>query len=306
VIIGGIYPDASETTEVEVWSPYPECGISINDTPIPFHDLQFGTSVAFLDGSLYVCGGQSGHNQWAENITLSNSCYVYSMADNEWSEGPTLKFFLTPQSSYQIQLWLATVGNSLVAVFKQSDPFVPYMSTLIDNEWSDPVPLDNFLGKRITSMVALDENHFALQTIDPLNTPSRQFIDIIDVETASRVAEIWNYGSCYNGFLYNHQYSCSLSTHVHEDGSSTHESEVWSITFQEDFGDPIWSVAYDLPDEIWHNNMAYSDRMAVVDEMLTAVWPSLGVVNYLAGDLWKTEALEIPRRNSAVVVVPCH
>ena len=45
--------------------------------------------------------------------------------------------------------------------------------------------------------------------------------------------------------------------------------------------------------------------MAVVDGMLTAVWPNGGVVNYLDGDQWKTEALEIFRENSAVVVVPC-
>ena len=75
------------------------------------------------------------------------------MADNEWSEGPTLKFSPIPQPGYYIQLFLATVGKTVVAVFKQSDPFFPYMSTLIDNEWSEPVPLDFVLGQRMRTIL---------------------------------------------------------------------------------------------------------------------------------------------------------
>jgi len=307
VIIGGIYPDGSEVTEVEVWSPSPECGINFKDPPITFEDLQFGSAVAFLDGNLFVCGGQGAvYPPIQYNITLMNRCYVYSMADNEWSEGPNLKFFLTSQPSINIQLWLATVGDTVVAVFRQDEYWGCYMSTLIDNEWSEPVPLDNFLGGRIFSMVALDENHFALLTISLPDFPQRQFIEIINVKTASRVTEVWNYGECLNGFLYNDQYSCSMFIHIHEDGSYTHESEVWSLTFQEDFSDPAWSVAYDLPDEIWNDLSVWYNRMAVVDGMLTAAWPDAAIINYLDGDQWKTAALDIPRENSAVVVVPCN
>ena len=248
-----------------------------------------------------MCGGQSYP---ADNLTMMNRCYVYSMAHNNWSEGPTLKFFKYPSSSgvYAAQLWLATVGNSVVAVFRQSYSALAYMSTLVSNEWSEPVPLDNYPGEQIFSMVALDQNHFALLTISLANIPQRQFIEIINVETASRVTEVWNYGECLNGFLYNDQYSCSMFIHIHEDGSYTHETEVWSLTFQENYSDPSWSTVYDLPDEIWDDVSVWYSRMAVVGNMLTAAWPDQGVVNYLDGEQWKTEALEIPRENSAVVV----
>jgi len=118
------------------------------------------------------------------------------MADNEWSEGPTLKFSLTPQPSYSIALWLATVGNSVVAVFQQADQFPAYMSTLIDKEWSEPVILDNYLGARIYSMVALDEKHFALLIVSPFDIPYHQYVEIVDVEKddlgwrTSRVDEV--------------------------------------------------------------------------------------------------------------------
>jgi len=293
VILGGRYPDGSLVTEVEVWSPYPECGINIKDTPVPFYDLEDSSSVAYFDGNLYACGGQSS----TYNITLDNRCYVYSMADNEWSEGPTMKFPFSPAD-----LWLTTVGNSLVAV---SRPHTTYMSILTDNEWSEAVPLEYFLGGRIFSMVALDGNHFALLMISLGDSPVRQFIEIINVETASRIAEVWNYGECHNAFLYNDQYSCSMWIHVHEDGSYTQETEVWSLTFQEDFSNPTWSSVYDLPDEIWNDLSLWDTRMAVVDGMMTAVWPNGGVVNYLDGDQWKTETLEIIREDSGVIVVPC-
>jgi len=292
VILGGMYPDGTKVSEVEVWSPSPECGINIKDCPVTFWDLQDGSSVAFFDGNLYVCGGDDTYN-----VTIMNKCHVYSMADNKWSEGPAMKFFFSPGL-----LWLTTVGNSLVAVARHS---TFYMSILKDNEWSEPVPLDNFLGGRIYSMVALDENHFALLLINTGDVPQRQFIEIINVETASRVTEVWNYGWCFNGFLYNDQYSCSIADHIHEDGSHTYETEVWSLTFQEDFSNPTWNTVYDLPDEIWNGVSVWDTRMAVVDGMLTAVWPDGAVVYYLDGDQWKTDALEILRENSAVVVVPC-
>jgi len=299
VILGGNYPDGSGVMEVEVWSPSPECGINIKDIPVPFSHLYLSSPFAFFDGNLYACGDQSG----TYNITIHNRCYVYNLADNEWSEGPTMKFTRNPGD-----LWLTTVGNYLVAVGKcylVGKGFTRYMSILKDNEWSEPVPLDNFLGEAIFSMVALDENHFALLMISQADVPQRQFIEIINVETASRVTEVWNYGECLNAFLYNDQYSCSMWIHIHEDGSYTYESEVWSLTFQEDFSNPTWNTAYDLPDEIWNDVSAYYCRMAVVDGMLTGVWPDGGVVNYLDGDQWKTETLEIIRERSRVIVVPC-
>jgi len=296
VIIGGTYPDGSEMTEVEVWSPSPECGIKIKDTPIPFDNLDYSRSVAFSDGYLYVCGGQEFR---PNNITINNRCYMYSMADNHWSEGPTLKFFLTPASSYSLQLWLTTVGDSVVAVFRQGDGRLLYMSTLIDNEWSEPLPLDGFLGDRIFSMVALDEKHFAMLLVTQADYNRGGFLEIINVETASRVTEVFDHGKYGLGaFLYNDKYSCLNMVY-----DFPYKSTVWSLTFQEDFTEPAWSVAYDLPDDIWTG--PFDEKMAVVDGMLTGPWPSQGVVNYLDGNHWKTEALEIPREKSAVVVVPC-
>ena len=86
------------------------------------------------------------------------------MADNEWSEGPTLKFFEDEPnpSGLDIELWLAKVGNSLVAVFKQNWWSQIYLSTLVDNEWSEPIAVENRPLEQIFSMVAIDEKHFAL------------------------------------------------------------------------------------------------------------------------------------------------
>ena len=125
------------------------------------------------------------------------------MADQEWSEGPTLKFLADepyPCGS-NFQLFLATVGDSLVAVFKQGHEghyCVIYMSTLVDNEWSEPIAIDHNPGEEIFSMVALDENHFALQHITMVS--QTEFIEVINIETASVVAMVPTDRMCYDGF----------------------------------------------------------------------------------------------------------
>ena len=140
----------------------------------------------------------------------------------------------------------------------------------------------------------------------PFELPTQQFLEIINVETASRVTEVTSDIHCYSGFLYNDQYSCALAAQVHEDGSETYDREVWSLSFQENFTDPVWTVAYELPEDIFDSGYYnYYGTMAVVDEMLTSAWTFSGVVHYLDGDQWKTEALEIPRDWATAVVVPC-
>merc|ERR1719193_1530957 len=242
VIVGGTigtWPDGVEIAEVEVWSPSPECGINIKDPPVTFPDYP---AVAFFGGSLYVCGGQiSEPPYYQDNITLMNTCYVYNMADNEWTEGPTLKF--TADETYPVglnfELWLATVGNSLVSVYKQDYYGQIHMSTLVDNEWSKPIVVERSPLEKIFSMVAIDEKHFALLQAT-LHSDSGG-VEIINVETGSAVVKVPMDWTCFHGFLYNGQFSCIKTSY---DGSqSTHE--IRSLSFKEDFNDPTWSLAYD-------------------------------------------------------------
>ena len=148
-----------------------------------------------------MCGGQVGQYGMADNLTLMNTCYVYNMADNEWSEGPTLKFIEYPSSSIWIELWLATVGNSLVAVFKQNMWYTIYMSILIDNEWSEPIAVDPNPGEQIFSMVAIDEKHFAL--LQATLHSGSESVEIINVETGSVIVNVPMDVMCFHGFLYN-------------------------------------------------------------------------------------------------------
>jgi len=306
VIIGGTigWPDGAEISEVEVWSPSSECGVNIKDPPVTFPDYP---AVSYFGENLFVCGGQIPDNPYnVDNITLMNRCYMYSMADNEWSEGPTLKFFETPSSSsLNIELFLATVGNSLVAVFKQSyRTDIPlYMSTLVDDEWSEPVPFENNPGEALFGMVAIDDNHFALiQATLHSNTES---IDIIQVDTASVVVRVpLDHASCWHGFLYNRQFSCVMDI---EEGQERRR-EIWSLSFKEDFDDPTWSLSYDagyIPwAYIWYN------KVAMLDGLLTVARLEDAIVNYHyqggAQDQWGAAALEIPREHAIIAVVPCN
>merc|ERR1711970_1442034 len=130
------------------------------------------------------------------------------MAHNDWSEGPTLKFLADEPypCGRRIQLWLAAVGNSFFAVYQQAPGCAMYMSTLVDNEWSEPIAIGPAAGEMIFSMVALDEKHFALQHIT-LHS-SNEAIQIVNVDTASVVTTVPMDWMCYHGFLYNGQFSC--------------------------------------------------------------------------------------------------
>jgi len=300
VIIGGTigWPDGAEISEVEVWSPSPECGINIKDPPVTFPDYP---AVAYFGENLYVCGGQSPeppYNQ--DNLTMMNRCYMYSMRDNEWSEGPTLKFFYTPSSSgLDIELWLATVGKYLVAVFKQNSQSDIYMSTLVDNEWSVPIVIDPNPAMEIFSMLAIDKNHFALLQASLFF--DKEFIEIINVETGSIDVRLPMASMCFHGFLYNGLFSCMRS--VNEVPPYAHE--IRSLSFQENFEDPTWSLAYysyDLPGaSYWYN------KMAVLDGLLALARLEDATVNYQTGDQdqWRAAELDIPREHAMIAVVPC-
>jgi len=306
VIVGGTigWPDGAEISEVEVWSPSSECDVSIKDPPVTFPDYP---AVSFFGENLFVCGGQIPDNPYnVDNITLMNRCYMYSMADNEWSEGPTLKFFETPSSSsLKIDLFLATVGNSLVAVFKQSySTYIPlYMSTLVDDEWSDPIPFENNPGEALFGMVAIDENHFAL--IQATLHSGTEFIDIIQVDTASVVVRVpMDRASCFHGFLYNGQFSCVKDITEGQE----RRREIWSLSFQGDFDDPTWSKAYDTDYIPWA--YVWYNKVAMLDGLLTVARLEDAIVNYhyQGGDQdqWGAAALEIPREHAIIAVVPCN
>jgi len=289
LIIGGSYPDGSEMNEVEVWSPSPECAINIKTCPVSGHP-----GVAFLDGNLYACGGLD-----TGNVTSMNTCYVYNIDDDEWREGPALKFTETPTSSSPaVQLWLATVGMTVTAVWRQNIGSMVYISTLVNNEWSEPIAVDGARCDLLMNIVALDEKHVALLDISPFDLPFHQYVEVINVETATRVTDVYMEWECLNAFLYNGQFTCLKR----EDSVS----ELWSLTFDEDFGDPTWSLVYDLPDDIFdtNGNMFYS-QLTMVEGMLTAARPKEAAIFYLEEDQWRTDELE-PREGSAFVVLPCN
>jgi len=297
LIFGGNYPDdgypddpGPETNKTEVWSPIGDCSIKIGDNPYSF---QSQPGAAFLDDKFYVCGG---------NGDDMNNCYTYNVVTGVWSQGPDLKFVAHPYP-YRNELMLARVGSSIVAVFRQVGSSLPVMmSTLQDTEWSEPIPLGVFSGDQLWNMFALDEKHFALLIVSPFDIPYHQYVEIVDVETGTHVAEHATETECLNAFLYNDKFTC-----MKRGDGAFGVSELWYITFDEDFGEPTWSLAYDLPDDIFDiNYRVFYSNMMVLDGMLTSVWEKEALVAYLVGDEWILEDLETPRNQANMVIAPCN
>jgi len=300
LIFGGNYPDdwspddpGPEINKTEVWSPFGDCSIKIGDNPYSF---EWPPGAAFLDDKFYVCGGHG-----REPTEDMNKCYTYNVVTGVWSQGPSMKFSATSYPTGN-ELMLATVGSSIVAVFRQSAGMMMMMSTLQDTEWSEPIALGAFSGNELWNMFALDEKHFALLIISKFDIPYHQYVEIVDVETGTHIAEYATETECLNAFLYNEKFTC-----MKRGDGVFGVSELWYITFNEDFGEPTWSLAYDLPDYIFNiNYRVFYSNMMVLDGMLTSVWEKEALVAYLVGDEWVLEDLETPRNKANMVVAPCN
>merc|ERR1719495_2797417 len=151
VIVGGLYPDGYQDNEVEVWSHSADCGLSINKTPDSFIE---GPGVGFYEKDLYVCGGRrigTSHKQ--------DTCDVYSTMDDEWREGPTLKFNTSTDGfGNSFYLSMVAIGSKLVA-FNNHYEF----SSLEGTEWSEPAStnIEDVCVGGPPEIMAFDNSHVA-------------------------------------------------------------------------------------------------------------------------------------------------
>jgi len=310
VLVGGKYPDGYDDTEVEVWSLSAECGVHIKNTPDSFVDRP---AVAVLDRSLYVCGGSRiGSNR------TSSACDIYSLTDNQWTEGASLKFNQSiGHDDFNVDgdgLRLAAVGSTLVAVYRKSPDYEKktyfQMSTLSESGWSEPIYLNvsmNTGTDRTEDVIAVDDGHLALSTWtdevthDPEHVTYKRNVHIVNIETASVVGEVstsWDHWTSdstfkwYLPFLFNGKYTCVAN------------SSVWSLTFDQDFTNHTWNLVEILPADFAIYDT--SSFLADVGGVLTIVMEFTARVIYFTDGGWKSGELEIPRKDAGYAVVPCN
>jgi len=290
VIVAGFYPDGYEDNEVEVWSHSADCGLSIAKTPDSFIE---GPAVGLYEKDLYVCGGHrigTSHKQ--------DTCDVYSTVDDEWREGPALKFN-TSTDWKPHPLSMVAIGSKLVA-FNNNHEF----SILEGTEWSEPAStnIEEFCYGWAPKIVAYDNSHVAK------TCGFGDDVYFFNVETASITATVHFDNedfSCESAVMYNNTYTCLLAAGAWIE----HENLIYSLTFDEGFTDPTWSVLdvppYTMP--CFDDNTGWEDyRLTVLDGMLTVFCPKFGTITYLEEGEWKEGFLEILRREPASIVMPCN
>ena len=125
----------------------PTVGINIKTSPVSGRP-----GLASLDDNLYVCGGLD-----TGNITAMNTCYVYNIDDDEWREGPALKFN-TSTDWKPHPLSMVAIGSKLVA-FNNNHEF----SILEGTEWSEPAStnIEEVCYGRAPEIVAYDNSNVA-------------------------------------------------------------------------------------------------------------------------------------------------
>jgi len=297
VIVAGFYPDGYEDNEVEVWSHSADCGLSIDKTPDSFIE---GPAVGIYEKDLYICGGHrigTSHKQ--------DTCDVYSTVDDEWREGPALKF--NTSTDWKIHpISMVAIGSKLVA-FNNNNEF----SSLEGTEWSEPAST-NMEGLCLEfggapEIMAYDNSHVARSCA--LSYPyAGEDVHFFNVETASIDATV-HYEkedfACKSPVMYNNTYTCLLAAAAWIE----HENLIYSLTFDEGFTDPTWSVLevppYTMP--CFDGNTGWEDyRLTVLDGMLTVFCPKFGTITYLEDGEWKDGYLEIARREPASIVMPCN
>jgi len=298
VLVGGKFGDGYVDNEVEVWSHSSDCGINIKNTPDFFIDRP---GVAALENNLYVCGGRRiGTN------STSDDCDIYSLADNEWMDGPNQPFDRTDNDpfNYEFRFRMTTLGPTVVAAYQDHPEQEYQMSTLGEEGWSEPTSLGGTSnhGQTFLGLITLDEKHVALTAQQKYVYPMNVTIFIVNVETVTVVAEIPLDFVCYMPFLYNNQYTCVKVGSVNPDGAW----DLLSLSFSEDFDEPTWTVVQSLPPDIFEFDMYnYRYFMTQMDGMLTGVFTKEAVIFYLEGDEWKSEEIKIPRDEPGHVVIPC-
>jgi len=299
VIVAGYYPDGYEDNEVEVWSHSADCGLSIDKTPDSF--IQ-GPGVGFYENDLYVCGGHrigTSHKQ--------DTCDVYSTVDDEWREGPALKFNIsTDEFGIPFYLSMVAIGSKLVAFDNHYE-----MSSLEGTEWSEPASTNiedvcNDFGS--LEFVAFDNSHVAGRCV--LRWPGiGEDIYFLDVESGSIAATVHSEDLfCKSPVMYNNTYTC-LSPAGH--GTLQDENLIYTLTFNEGFTDPTWSVL-DVPPYTMSclDGSGYDQgrdyHLTILDGMLTVFCPQFGTITYLEDGEWKDGYLDIVRMEPASIVMPCN
>jgi len=295
VIVAGFYPDGYEDNEVEVWSHSADCGLSIDKTPDSFIE---GPGVGFYEKDLYVCGGRrigTSHKQ--------DTCDVYSTVDDEWREGPTLKFNTSTDGfGNSFYLSMVAIGSKLVA-FNNHYEF----SSLEGTEWSEPAStnIEDVCVGGPPEIMAFDNSHVARRCWRRFPYTGED-VYFFNVENASITASVHlEEFSCKSPVMYNNTYTCLLTAPAWTE----HEKLIYSLTFNEGFTDPTWSVL-DVPP---YKMSCFNDitgwenyRLTVLDGMLTVFCPQFGTITYLENGEWKDGFLEIVRMGPASIVMPCN
>jgi len=275
-IIGGMYPDGYNDTEVEEWSHSEDCGLDIPDTPDAFAGKP---GVALYEGNLFVCGGQRiGANR------SSTRCDLYNMVDKVWREGPALK-----QDPGEVRL--VTVGSNLVAVYNNGHDYV--VSILQDSEWAEVFIIDEAIEVGYLELVPFNERQFFL-----LSYAVGLFYFVIDIETGDHMQFHLPYPNlCSVPFLHDAQLACLIRARIDEE-----EWRIVSVSFNEDdLSHPSVSDLGTLPSDgqLW--DLQFFD----LDGVMTFYSGQTGEIYYLEGDEWKLGAGLIPRLRSSVLVLPC-
>jgi len=295
VIVAGFYPDGYEDNEVEVWSHSADCGLRLDKTPDSF--IQ-GPGVGFYENDLYVCGGHrigTSHKQ--------DTCDVYSTVDDEWREGPPLKFNISTDGfGIPFHLGMVVIGSTLVAFDNHYK-----MSSLEGTEWSEPAStnIEDVCNNDPPEIVAFDNSHVARRCVREWPYTGED-VYILDVESGFIAATVHSEDfSCKSPVMYNSTYTCLFPALWWTE----HENLIYTLTFNEGFTDPTWSVLdvppYTMP--CFDDNTGWEDyRLTVLDGMLTVFCPKFGTITYLEEGEWKEGFLEILRRAPASIVMPCN
>jgi len=278
VLLGGDYFDGYMDNEVEVWSHSSDCGLDIASTPDSFVSRP---GVALFQEHIYVCGGDR-----VGTTHTHDTCDKYSLKDKVWSQGLSLKSNSTP-------VHLATVGNSLLAAYKNEDEnlVVSYLDSE-ESGWIETFPLDTPLSPSLNllSLVPLDDKYVAISTV--IYYPFESKIYVLDVESGEVFSMTIDFG-CQLSVMYKNNYTCVLG------GNGI----VALTAVEEGFTNPIWSVVATPPLDFWNYDPW---QMVVLDGMLTFVDILTARLIYLEGEEWKSGEIDFPKQDTSMLVISCN
>jgi len=285
LLLGGHYLDGYMDNEVEVWSHSSECNLDIPSTPDSFVTKP---GVALFQEHVYVCGGDR-----IGTTHTHDTCDKYSLKDNVWTQGLSLK-------SNSTNVYLTTAGTSLLAAYRNEDENL-VVSTLDSEEsgWIETFPLDGPFPQPFFSFAALDDKHVAISATYNYY-PFEEKIHVLEVETGE-VATMTIDWSCNYPVMYNNNLTCVRTV-------EQQRVEILALTdVEEGFTNPTWSVIETPPLEFFAGEFGPQILpMVVLDGMLTFVDIHIARLYYWEGEEWKSGEIDFPKQDTSFLVIPCN